>query len=128
MIRYTKKNLQELEDQAQKSGFSEVLEARFAREELDCVRTGLSLQRYMPGVRQPFHHSQPEEEEIYVVLSGSGRMRLDDDVVELEPFDAIRVAPETVRGFEAGPGGLEVLAFGEHGTSQPSMQPPKWPE
>jgi uncharacterized cupin superfamily protein len=110
--RFTHVNLGEVEDQAPKFGYGEIGEARFARGALDAASTGVSLQRLRPGVRQAFAHRHQAAEEVYVVLSGSGRIRLDDEVVELRPLDAIRIAPGVTRQMEAGPEGLEVLAFG----------------
>jgi mannose-6-phosphate isomerase-like protein (cupin superfamily) len=89
-------------------------EARFARGDLEAERTGLAFHVLKPGRRQGFAHRHHEAEEIYVVLSGSGRVKLGDDVREIGPMDAIRVAPEVVRAFEAGGDGLEVLVFGPH--------------
>jgi mannose-6-phosphate isomerase-like protein (cupin superfamily) len=113
MTDYTKQNLNEVEDSAPKFGLDEVGEARFARTALDAERSGLSLQRLKPNMRQAFGHKHDAQEETYVVLSGSGRLKLDDEVVDVGPLDAIRVAPQTIRCFEAGPEGLELLAFGE---------------
>jgi mannose-6-phosphate isomerase-like protein (cupin superfamily) len=109
---YTIKNLREVEDSAVKFGFSETQEARFANEDLDAEDTGVSFHLVRPGKRQAFAHRHENAEEIYLVLSGSGRMKLDDDVIEVASMDAIRVAPDVARGFEAGPEGLELLAFG----------------
>jgi mannose-6-phosphate isomerase-like protein (cupin superfamily) len=72
----------------------------------------VSYFRYAPGFRAPLGHSHREQEEAYVVVSGSGRIRLDDEIVELAQWDVVRVAPSVVRGFEGGPGGLEVIAIG----------------
>jgi mannose-6-phosphate isomerase-like protein (cupin superfamily) len=88
------------------------IEARFARSHLDSEHLGVSYFRYGPGFRSPFGHSHREQEEAYVVVSGSGRMKLDDDIIELHPWDVVRVAPEVVRAIEAGAGGLEVIAIG----------------
>jgi mannose-6-phosphate isomerase-like protein (cupin superfamily) len=109
---YTHVNLGEVEDQAPKFGYGEMGEARFARGALEADRTGVSLQRLRPNVRQAFAHRHTAAEEVYVVLSGSGRIRIDDEIVELRPLDAVRIAPEATRQMEAGPDGLEVLAFG----------------
>src|SRR5438094_154766 len=76
--------------------------------------TGLSLQRIRPGKRQAFGHSHHLDEEIYIVLSGSGRVAVDDEVREVRRLDAVRVAPGSTRAFEAGPEGLELLATGTH--------------
>jgi mannose-6-phosphate isomerase-like protein (cupin superfamily) len=109
---YTLKNLAEIEDSAPKSGFGDVQEARFAKDALDTEATGFSYHRVKAQQRQPFAHRHERAEEVYVVLAGSGRVKLDDEVVELRALDAIRVAPEVTRAFEAGPSGLDVLAFG----------------
>jgi mannose-6-phosphate isomerase-like protein (cupin superfamily) len=109
---YTVKNLREVEDSAVKFGFFETQEARFANRDLGAEHTGVSLHLVRPGKRQAFAHRHDQAEEIYVVLRGSGRVKLDDDVVEVGPLDAIRVAPAVTRAFEAGAEGLEFLAFG----------------
>jgi mannose-6-phosphate isomerase-like protein (cupin superfamily) len=111
---YTIRNLRSVEDMAVKHGFSETQEARFARGDLEAQDTGVSHHVLHPGGRQPFAHRHREAEEIYVVLSGSGRIKLDDDVVDIGAMDAIRIAPETTRAIEAGPDGIELLAFGPH--------------
>jgi quinol monooxygenase YgiN len=121
-------NLDEVEDMAAKMGFGEMGEARFARGVLGAIGTGISLQRVRPGVRQAFGHSHHLDEEIYVVLSGSGRVAVDDEVRDVRVRDAIRVAPASVRAFEAGPDGLEVLAMGAHHAGDPVMAPGWWPE
>ncbi len=129
MADYTVKNLKrDVEDQSVKFGYSPDMEARFAREDLGCTETGLSYQRFAPSVRQPFSHRHESQEEVYVVVGGSGRIALGDDAVEIERWDAVRVAPEVVRAFEAGPDGLEILAFGGHGTNDADTQPAGWPE
>ncbi len=87
-------------------------EARFARKHIDSEHLGVSFFRYPPGFKAPFGHSHREQEEAYVVVEGSGRMRLDDEIVELEPWDVIRVAPNVVRAFEGGPDGLAMIAVG----------------
>jgi mannose-6-phosphate isomerase-like protein (cupin superfamily) len=111
---YTIKNLREVEDMAIKHGFSESQEARFPRQDLGAETTGLAYHVVRPGKRQAFAHHHHEAEEVNVVLSGTGRVRLDDEVVEIGPMDAIRVAPHVTRAFEAGPDGLELLVFGPH--------------
>lgn len=109
---YTHKNLNEVADSASKFGFSETQEARFASGDLETEQTGFSHHRVKPGKRQGFGHRHDEAEEVYLVVSGSGRVKLDDDVVEITELDAIRVSPGVMRAFEAGEGGLEILAFG----------------
>src|SRR3954454_18123277 len=109
---YTIRNLREVEDLAAKHGFGEVQEARFPRGDLEAERTGLMYLILKPGKRSAFGHRHKEAEEIYVVLSGHGRIKLDDDIVAIRPLDSIRMAPGVTRALEAGPEGLEVLAFG----------------
>jgi mannose-6-phosphate isomerase-like protein (cupin superfamily) len=109
---YTIKNLREVEDIAPRFGFDEVQEARFPREDLASETIGLAFHRVKPGRRQAFAHRHEQAEEIYVVLSGTGRMKLDDDVIEIQSMDAIRVAPTVARAFEASDDGLELLVFG----------------
>lgn len=109
---YTLRNLKDIDDAATGFGLSPGLEARFARKPLESKKVAVSYQRLQPNVRVPFGHRHAEQEEIYIVLSGSARVRLDDEVVELRQWDALRVDPETMRGVEAGPDGFEVIAVG----------------
>jgi mannose-6-phosphate isomerase-like protein (cupin superfamily) len=109
---HTIKNLRAVDDSAAKAGMGDIQEARFAAGDLDAEGTGVSYHVLRPGKRQPFGHKHDKAEEIYVVLSGSGRLRLDDEIIDIDTMDAIRVAPEVTRSFEAGPDGLETLAFG----------------
>jgi mannose-6-phosphate isomerase-like protein (cupin superfamily) len=122
---FTKLNLGDVEDVAPGNGFGEHWEARVAREALEAQRTGTTHFRLRPGRRSPFTHRHREAEEIYVVLSGSGRAKLDTDLIDVGPLDAIRVAPSTARAFEAGPEGLELLAFGPRhaGDGEPVADP-----
>jgi mannose-6-phosphate isomerase-like protein (cupin superfamily) len=110
---YTIANLNsDVEDQAPNFGLSPDLEAHFARQTLELERSGLSYQRLAPGFRVPFGHTHGKQEEVYVIVAGSGRMKIDDEIVEVKPWDAVRVASGTWRGFEAGPEGMELIAFG----------------
>lgn len=109
---FTHKKLTDVKDSAPEFGLDEVQEARFPQGDLEAERTGLGHLRLKPGKRSPFGHKHDEAEEVYIVLGGSGRMKLDDEIIELERLDAIRVAPEVIRAFEAGPEGIEVLAVG----------------
>jgi mannose-6-phosphate isomerase-like protein (cupin superfamily) len=111
---YTIKNLSTVEDSAAKFGFSEIGEAHFARGALDAERTGLAYHVLKPGKRQAFGHRHDDAEEINVVISGGGRVKLDDEIVELRALDAIRVAPHVTRQFEAGPEGMTYVVFGPH--------------
>jgi quinol monooxygenase YgiN len=121
-------NLEEVEDQAPKFGFGELGEARFARGDLGSQRVAISPQRLRPGSRQAFGHSHHRDEEIYVVLRGSGRVAVDDEVHEVRALDAIRIAPGSVRAFEAGEDGLDILATGAHSAGDAQMAPGYWPE
>ena len=103
-------NLMELENGAHEGG--PTLEARFARSAIESEHIGVSHFRYAPGRRSNRGHSHTEQEEVYVVLSGSGRVKLDDELADVRPWDVVRVAPGTFRGFAAGPEGLELLAIG----------------
>lgn len=116
MAGHTIANLKEVEDQAPKFGLSPNVEARFATAPLELENSGISYQRLAPGFRQPFGHRHERQEELYVVVGGSARMKLDDEIVELRHWDAVRVPPETTRQFEAGPEGVEFLAFGAPNT------------
>jgi mannose-6-phosphate isomerase-like protein (cupin superfamily) len=111
---YSKTNLRSVRDSAAEHGLSETQEARFPREELGAEQTGMNLLTVKPSQREAFAHRHGKAEEVYVVLSGSGHVKLDDELVELAPLDAVRVGPGVARSFEAGPDGLEVLIFGPH--------------
>jgi mannose-6-phosphate isomerase-like protein (cupin superfamily) len=110
MSSFTIVNLKEIEDSA--GNRSPDIEARFARSRLDSSHLGVSYLRYAPGVRSPVGHSHREQEEVYLVLNGSGRIKLDEQIVELRQWDLVRVAPQTVRALEGGPAGLELIAIG----------------
>jgi quinol monooxygenase YgiN/mannose-6-phosphate isomerase-like protein (cupin superfamily) len=110
---FTVRNLEDAEDMAAKYGYGEMGESRFVADDLDAERTGVSHQRLRPGKRQMFAHRHHRAEEVYVVLTGSGRVRIEEELVDLHPHDAIRIGPEQTRQFEAGPDGLEYLVFSE---------------
>ena len=112
MAEYTLANLKQVEDQAAKFGYAPNVEARFATVALELEESGTGYQRLAPNFRMPFGHRHKRQEELYVVLSGGARLKLDEEVVELNPWDAVRVPPGTMRCFEAGPEGVELLAFG----------------
>jgi quercetin dioxygenase-like cupin family protein len=109
---FTLINLADVEDAAIPNGFGHRWEARVARTPLGAEDTGVTHFRLHPGRRSPFAHRHAEAEEVYVILSGSGRVKLDDEIHDVAPLDAIRIAPQVVRAFEAGPDGLELIAFG----------------
>ena len=110
MSDYTIVNLLELEDSSQ--GNVPGIEGRFSRRHLHSRDLGVSHWRYAPGKRSAAAHSHREQEEAYVVIAGSGRVRLDDEVRDIRQWDVIRVAPEVVRAFESGSEGLELIAVG----------------
>jgi quercetin dioxygenase-like cupin family protein len=110
MSQYSLINLKEVEDSV--GARAPEVEGRFARKHLDSRELGVSYWRYAPGHRSRMGHHHREQEEAYVVIGGSGRIKLDDDVRELRQWDVIRVAPEVVRAFEAGADGLEIIAVG----------------
>jgi quercetin dioxygenase-like cupin family protein len=110
MTGYALVNLMDVEDSA--GARAPGVEGRFARKHLDSEHLGVSYFRYSPGVRSPMAHSHREQEEAYVVVEGAGRVRLDDEVRDLRRWDVLRVAPATVRAFEAGDEGLTLIALG----------------
>jgi len=107
---FSKTNLREVEDAAANRGPD--IEARFGRKHLGSHHLGVSYFRYAPNYRSPIGHRHREQEEAYVVVSGSGRVKLDDEIVELKQWDVVRVAPPVIRSFEGGPDGLELVAIG----------------
>ncbi|HET7508075.1 MAG TPA: cupin domain-containing protein [Solirubrobacterales bacterium] len=110
---FTHKNLKaDLDDLGSNFDGSPDLEFRLATKALELEQSGLGYQRIPPGYRFPYGHVHERQEEIYVVLAGSGRMKLDDEIVELRRWDTVRVSPGTWRGYEAGPDGLEILVIG----------------
>jgi quinol monooxygenase YgiN/mannose-6-phosphate isomerase-like protein (cupin superfamily) len=123
---YTHMNLEDVEDMAPRFGYGEQGEARFATRALGAHRTGLSHQRLRPGVRQAFGHRHHHAEEVFLVLAGDGRIKIDDEIREVGPLDAIRVAPGSTRAFEAGPDGLEFVVFGAHHRGDAVMDRAFW--
>ena len=109
---YTVVNLKQVENMAPRFGLSPGLESRFARVPLRLENSGLSYFRVASGFRAPFGHTHREQEEIYVVLSGSAKLKLDDRVIDLSEWDAVRIPPGMMRAVEGGPQGAEILAFG----------------
>lgn len=128
MAAYTRRNLKEIEDQAQKFGLAPNLEFRVPGEELDAENSAISYLRVAPNFRLPFGHKHKEQEEVYVLLSGSARLKLDEEVLELAPWDAVRIPKETVRNVEGGPEGAELLLIGapKTGPGDAEVQPEWW--
>jgi quercetin dioxygenase-like cupin family protein len=110
MSRYATVNFSEIEDSVGERAPG--IEGRFARKHLDSRDLGISRFSFAANLRSPFAHSHREQEEAYVVVSGSGRVLLDDELLELRQWDVVRVSPEVVRAFEAGPDGLDIIAVG----------------
>jgi uncharacterized cupin superfamily protein len=123
---FTRKKLTDVKDSAPEFGYGEAMEARFARADLGAEQVGISHHRIKPGQRQSFGHRHDEDEEIYVILRGTGRMKVGDEVIEVEELDAIRMTPEVMRAVEAGDDGLEFLAFGTHREGDGEVVPGWW--
>lgn len=128
MADYTKVNLKDVEDQAPKFDLAPNMEMRMARVPLEMENSGMSYQRLAPDFRQPFGHRHKTQEEVYIVLSGSLRAKVEDEILELKQWDALRVSKDTMRSFEAGPEGAELLAIGapSTGPGDGDIQPGWW--
>lgn len=127
MSDYSIVNLREVEDSARQFGMPEGMEARFSKRALGSTIGAVSLQRYGPGLRAPFGHRHTRQEETYVILEGGGTINIDGEIVELGRWDAVRVPPGSMRAFEAGPDGLEILAFGAPIAEEPDIEmAPGW--
>lgn len=124
---YSKTNFANVEDMNARYGMQDVGEARYLREDVGATSLGATLYRMRPGKRTGFGHRHDRVEELYIVLSGGGRIKIDDDLVELRPLDVVRVAPQSVRELEAGADGLEVLATGGHVDGDGEMISDWWP-
>jgi mannose-6-phosphate isomerase-like protein (cupin superfamily) len=130
MADYTRVNLKgDVEDMAPKHGM-EGIESRFARTNLELDNSGVSYFRLDPDYRAPFGHTHSEQEEVYVVVSGTARVAIGDEVVDLAQWDAVRIAPGEMHGMEAGSDGAEILAFGAPNTENKDadLQPGWWPD
>jgi mannose-6-phosphate isomerase-like protein (cupin superfamily) len=123
---YTLAKLTDVKDSAPEFGVGEIQELRIAKEDLDAEKTGLTLHHLKSGMRQTFGHKHKSAEEVYVVIGGSGRVKLDDEIIDILRLDSIRVAPQVVRAFEAGPDGLELLASGPRHDGDGEITPNWW--
>ncbi len=113
MAGYAVQNLKEVENQGLKFGLDEnELQLRMAKDPLECENCGISYERLGPNWRSPFGHKHREQEEVYVLVTGSARMKIEDEVIELEPWSAVRVAADTMRALEGGPEGAELVVIG----------------
>jgi uncharacterized cupin superfamily protein len=123
MATYTKVNFkQDVEDMAPRFDLSPGAESRFARETLQLEQSGLSYFKLAPGFRFPFGHRHGEQEEVYVVIGGNAVLRLDDEELELERLDAVRIPRGTKRAVQGGPDGCELLAFGAPNTQNKDVE------
>lgn len=109
---FTLSNIKELDDVGSNFDGPDDLEFRLATDALELEHSGLGFQRVPPNYRFPYGHTHKTQEEIYLVVGGSGRMKLDDEIVDVKKWDAVRVPPGTWRGYEAGPEGLEIFVIG----------------
>jgi Cupin domain len=126
MSNYTKVNLTEVKDSAPEFGMGEFGEARFARDVLGCEAIGLAFYKVNPGRRLGFGHRHDESEETYLVLGGSGRFKVDDEILDVGVRDVVYVPPRAMREWEAGEDGLELVAFGGHREGEESHMQPGW--
>jgi len=124
---YTKKNLKEdVENAAPKFGMPDELEARFGRGALEGEPLGLSHMKLEPNFRIPVGHKHSGQEEVYVIVRGSARIKVEDEIVEVGEWDAIRFDKDTMRNVEAGPDGVEYLAFGAGDDPRDAEMEPNW--
>lgn len=130
MSGYTKANLKNDVPDAAEGRMPPGIEAHFAKEALDCEKSGVSYMKLEPGFHPPFGHRHAEQEEVYVVISGSAKVKVEDDEVELNQLDAIRLAPDAMRALKAGPDGCELLLFGapKPAAMDAEIQPGWWPQ
>jgi mannose-6-phosphate isomerase-like protein (cupin superfamily) len=126
MSSFTKQNLREVENQAPKFDMPEEMDARFARRAIEGETLGLTLMKLAPNFRIPFGHKHEGQEEVYVVVRGSARVKVEDEIVELGEWDAIRFDKDTMRNVEAGPEGVEYLAFGAGKDPTDAEMAPGW--
>jgi mannose-6-phosphate isomerase-like protein (cupin superfamily) len=126
-VGYTKTNVRkDVENQAPKFDMPSEMEARFARRSVGGETLGLSLFTLEPNFRIPFGHKHSEQEEVYVIVRGSGRIKVEDEIVDVAEWDAIRFGTNTMRNVEAGPDGIEYLAFGAGDDPLDAEMAPNW--
>lgn len=125
MANYTVKNIREIDNAAERFGI-DGMEARFGRKPLELEKFGFSFQALTPNFRQPFGHRHPTQEEVYVVVRGSGRIKVEDEIVDLNEWDAIRVPAGQTRQLESGADGLEFIAIGAPEADDPEMLQGWW--
>ena len=130
MSGYTKLNLKDDVEDMAAGRMPPGIEAHFAKGALDCEKSGVTYFKLGPDFHPPFGHKHQEQEEVYVVISGGARIKVEDEEIELGPLDAIRLAPETTRALKAGPDGCEMIAFGAPNPpgQDAEMEPGWWPE
>jgi mannose-6-phosphate isomerase-like protein (cupin superfamily) len=112
----------DVEDMAPKFGMAPGLESRFARQNLELENSGVSYFKIAPGFRTPFGHRHSEQEEVYAIISGSARLKLDEEILELEQWDVVRIPRGTWRALEGGANGAEVIAFGAPNTDNKDVE------
>ncbi|HEX6387882.1 MAG TPA: cupin domain-containing protein [Solirubrobacteraceae bacterium] len=123
---YAKLNIDAAEDIAPKYGMDTQGETRIIRDDVGAKGIGMSYYRWKPGKRTSFGHTHEQAEEMYLVLRGSGRMKVDDEIVDFAQRDVIYVSPGAMREWEAGPDGADIVAFGHHFDGDATMTPGWW--
>jgi mannose-6-phosphate isomerase-like protein (cupin superfamily) len=128
MSDYTKINLKQVEDMAPQFGIADAAQTRPARVALELEKVGLSHFALTPNFRLPFGHKHVDQEEVYLLVTGTARIKIGDDIVDLQPWDAVRVPGPVMRNLEAGPEGAEIIAFGQSavGEDQSTVEPGWW--
>lgn len=127
MSDYTKVNLKDdVDNAAERFGLGEHMETRFARKAMGLEQFGFSYQKIQPNYRQGFGHVHREQEEVYLVLEGGGRIKVEDDIVELKQWDAVRVPGGRTRALEAGDAGMTIIAIGGNPTGDAEMVSDWW--
>jgi mannose-6-phosphate isomerase-like protein (cupin superfamily) len=126
MSHHATKNIDDAEDMAPGYGMGDMGQARFLRKDLGMEGVGMANYKMNAGQRIGFGHAHAESEEIYVVLSGNGRFKVEDEIVDVGERDVVYCGKDTMRGWEAGPDGMELLAFGHHVEGDATMEQGWW--